>query len=180
MEKSKDNTKLTILCKFLILMIIGGIFGFIYEEIFYRIDLGLWIKRGTSVGPWVPIYGFGAVMLVLLNKKIKDKPWLVFLVSVVATGIMEFICGYVLLHVFNTRLWDYNTEIWNWGNINGYICLRSVLFFGISALLLMYLIYPAIERVFTKFKGKKLNIIAIILGFIYILDITLSFFIKFF
>ncbi len=44
-------------------------------------------------------------------------------------GLLEFIVGYLLLHISHIRLWDYNTEILNYGNIGGYICLRSVLFF---------------------------------------------------
>ena len=48
--------------KILIILLIftfGGIFGFIYETFFYRIDLGYFVKRGTTFGPWIPIYGFG-------------------------------------------------------------------------------------------------------------------------
>ena len=43
----------------LLVFAFGGIFGFIYEEIFYYFDLGEWVKRGTTFGPWIPIYGFG-------------------------------------------------------------------------------------------------------------------------
>ena len=43
--------------RILLVFVIGGIFGFIYEEIFYRIDLGYFVKRGTTYGPWIPIYG---------------------------------------------------------------------------------------------------------------------------
>ena len=52
--------------RFPLLMLIfafGGIFGFIYEEIFYRFDLGEWVKRGTTFGPWIPIYGFGCLLI---------------------------------------------------------------------------------------------------------------------
>ena len=52
--------------RFPLLMLVfafGGIFGFIYEEIFYRFDLGEWVKRGTTFGPWIPIYGFGGLII---------------------------------------------------------------------------------------------------------------------
>ena len=45
----------------------GGLFGFIYEEIFYRFDLGEWVKRGTTFGPWIPIYGFGGILILGLT-----------------------------------------------------------------------------------------------------------------
>ncbi len=96
--------------KLFLIMIIGAIFGFIYETIFYRIDLGYFAKRGTTFGPWIPIYAFGSALL-LLNIKIKDKPILVLFSSVILTGILEYLTGYILFTFFNLRLWDYNTEI---------------------------------------------------------------------
>ena len=53
-------------CLFILLVFsFGGIFGFLYEELFYYIDLGYLVKRGTTFGPWIPIYGVGAVLIVL-------------------------------------------------------------------------------------------------------------------
>ena len=54
----------------LLVFAFGGIFGFIYEEIFYRFDLGEWVKRGTTFGPWIPIYGFGGIIMLGLTYKI--------------------------------------------------------------------------------------------------------------
>ena len=75
--------------------------------------------------------------------KIKKYPWAVFLISVVTTGIVEFVGGWLVYTIGNgTRYWDYNTEILNFGNIGGFVCLRSVLVFGCSALFLMYVVVP--------------------------------------
>ena len=61
-EKSvNDLIKLAFL-----VFVFSGFFGFIYEEIFYRIDLGYFVKRGTTFGPWIPIYGFGSIFISLL------------------------------------------------------------------------------------------------------------------
>ena len=113
-------------------MVFSGVFGFVYEELFYRIDLGYFVKRGSTFGPWIPIYFFGGAMFALLATRMRANPLLVFVLCTVSSGILEYAVGSILYNVFHTRLWDYNTEIWNWGNINGYICARSVLFFGIS------------------------------------------------
>lgn len=120
----------------------GGFFGFIYEELFYRIDLGYWVKRGGTFGPWIPIYGVGALLIVLTTARLRRHPALVFATAGGVCGALEYATGWVLLNAFNIRLWDYNTEMWNWGNLGGFVCLRSVLFFGASALFLQYAVMP--------------------------------------
>lgn len=165
----KDNKRNLII----LIGVLSGIFGFIYEEIFYRIDLGMFVKRGSSFGPWIPIYVCGGLLIYFFLYRLKKNPILVFLLSSLITGILEYGTGYVLDKVFHTRLWDYNTEIWNYGNINGYICLRSILFFGLSSLFLIYAMIPFLEKFIEKNKGKTLNRICIILGSMMILDIIL-------
>ena len=130
---------------FMQIFIIGGVFGFLYEEIFYWFDLGIWTKRGITYGPEIPIYAFGSIFITLMVISKKEKPIQVFLIGTIVSGVLEFLTGYVLFHVFHTRLWNYNVEILNFGNIGGYICLRSVLFFGISSLLLLYGIIPGLN-----------------------------------
>ena len=142
-------------------MILSSIFGFIYEEIFYRIDLGYFVKRGSTYGPWIPIYFFGGGLIFLISYKFSEKPILVFLINCIITGILEYGTGYVLNEFFGIRLWDYNNEILNFGNINGYICLRSVLFFGISSLLLVYFVVPLVKDFVKKYE-KNMNRIAIV------------------
>ena len=131
--------------KLLLVFTIGGVFGFLYEELFYRIDLGYFVKRGTTFGPWIPIYGFGAVLILLTADRFRRNPAAVFAVSALVCGTLEYITGLALFHAGGIRLWDYNTEIWNWGNVGGFICVRSVAFFGLSALLLLYGVVPVIH-----------------------------------
>ena len=80
------------------------------------------------------------------------------------SGLIIYIVGNGL------RYWDYNTEILNFGNIQGFICLRSVLFFGLSALLLMYVIVPICFYIAKKLSKKKFLIISISLCSIVLLD----------
>jgi len=155
----------------ILIMICSGIFGFIYETIFYRIDLGYFVKRGSAYGPWIPIYVFGGLFIFLLTEKYRGKPVIVFLLSMIISGLLEYFAGMFFYEVLNKRLWDYNKEIWNFGNINGYICLRSVLFFGISGLILNYLLLPIINRICKKVNYKVLNKICIALLSLFILDV---------
>ncbi len=157
----------------LMIMVISGIFGFLYETAFYRIDLGYFVKRGTTFGPWIPIYAFGGLFIYFICRKINKNPFLVFLLSMIVCGLLEFITGYFLFKLENIRLWDYNTEILNFGNIGGFICLRSILFFAFSGLLLMYVVIPLINKFKSKL-GVKFNYLGITLGIIFLLDFFIS------
>ena len=159
MKYSFDNkTRILII---LLSMFTGAVFGYIYEVIFYIIDTGYFINRGTTFGPWIPIYAYGTLLIYLTTNKVKDKPIYVFLISILVSGILEYTTGYLLYHISGTRLWNYNTEILNFGNVNGFVCLRSVLFFGISGLFLMYIVIPYIERLALNISRKKFSIISI-------------------
>lgn len=173
MNKKEENIVLIIQ-----IILISAIFGFIYETIFYRIDLGYFVKRGYTIGPWLPIYATGGLLIYLSNIKNKNNILKIFINSAVMCGLLEFIVGYLLLHISHIRLWDYNTEILNYGNIGGYICLRSVLFFGISGVFLMNIVLPLITKIINKYQSKKTEYITILLGGLFCIDFIVNYIIK--
>lgn len=173
MNKKEENIVLIIQ-----IILISAIFGFIYETIFYRIDLGYFVKRGYTIGPWLPIYATGGLLIYLSNIKNKNNILKIFINSAVLCGLLEFIVGYLLLHISHIRLWDYNTEILNYGNIGGYICLRSVLFFGLSGVFLMNIVLPLITKIINKYQSKKTEYITIFLGGLFCIDFIVNYIIK--
>ena len=156
---------------YILVMIISGICGFIYEEIFYLIDLGELVKRGSSYGPWIPIYMFGGLLIVVTTLRLRKWPWAVFLAGVVGSGVLEYATGWVLYEFFHVRLWDYNTEIWNWGNVNGYICARSVLLFGAAGVMLVYGIVPFLIRFLETHRSRKVDLLCTGLIVLWLADI---------
>lgn len=164
------STMLGIIC---LLIVISGIFGFVYEVIFYYFNFGMekiyW--RGGNFLPWINIYATGSMFIYFLTYKHRKNPLKVFLISFVTCGILEYISGYLMYTIGNGfRCWDYNSEILNFGNINGFVCLRSVLFFGLSSLLLIYIIVPMIFSIAKKMNKKLFLIISITLCSIILLD----------
>ena len=154
-------------------VVFAGFFGWIYEFIFYYFDAGTgeFYMQGGDFLPWINIYAIGALLIILTTYKIRKYPWAVFLVSVVATGVLEFVSGWLVYTIGNgTRYWDYNTEILNFGNIGGFVCLRSVLIFGLSALMLIYLIVPAFMLLSTKLSKRAFLTLAITLFTIVMVD----------
>ena len=156
---------------YILIMVFSGVCGFLYEELFYLIDLGHLVKRGSSYGPWIPIYMFGGLLITLTAFKFRDNALLVFLLGVVGSGVLEYVTGYVLWEFFHTRLWDYNTEIWNWGNINGYICLRSVLLFGAAGVMLICKVVPFLIRFVESRRGTALSVACSGLFMLWLIDI---------
>ena len=156
-----------------LVIVISGLFGWLYEFIFYYFNFGMktFYWQGGNFLPWINIYAIGAIMILALTRKIKKHPILIFLVSFISTGILEYVSGYLIYELKDgIRYWDYNTEILNFGNIGGFVCLRSAMFFGISALLLIYIIMPLCITIATKLNKKTFLIIAIALLSIILFD----------
>ena len=109
-EDFNNKTTINVL---ILIMILSGFFGFIYEMLFYKIDLGYFVKRGSTFGPWIPIYAFGGFFITVLSYRFRKNPFIIFILNCIITGILEYGTGYVLYEFMGIRLWDYNTEIWN-------------------------------------------------------------------
>lgn len=162
-----------------LLTVMGAFVGWVYEMIFYRIDLGYFIKRGHGFGPWLPIYACGALGLILIVQKRKIHPLLLFVISVVGSGMIEYVTGWVLYNLMGgVRLWDYNVEIWNWGNIDGFVCARSVLTFGVFGTVFGALIIPRFMEFIKKAKALPLAVFSTVLAIVVGADVIYGYIIK--
>lgn len=165
--------KAAMLSIFSLLIVITGIFGFLYEYIFYYFNGGMkeFYWQGGNFLPWINIYAIGALIIYIFTYKYRKKPIKVFIISTILCGLLEYFTGLGIYILGNgARYWNYNIEILNFGNIGGFICLRSILFFGISALLLMYIIVPLCFSIAKKMNKKLFLIISITLCSIILLD----------
>lgn len=100
-------------------------------------------------------------------KPLKKNPIFLFILSIIITGLLEYIVGYISVNIFNQRLWDYTGLFLN---INGLVCLRSVLTFAVGSLILNYLLLPLID----KYYNKKYYKYTYIIISIFIIDIIVS------
>lgn len=164
--------KETMIGIFCLLVVITGMFGFLYEFIFYYFNGGMktFYWRGGNFLPWINIYATGSIMIYLLTYKDRKKPLKVFLVSVITTGILEYFSGLGMDKIARERCWDYSQEILGALNINGYVCLRSVLVFGVFSLLLIYIVLPLIFYIAKKSNKKVFVTTSIILCSIIMID----------
>ncbi|MBR3117182.1 MAG: putative ABC transporter permease [Bacilli bacterium] len=155
-----------------LLFVISGIIGWIIEFIFYYFNGGMkeFYWQGGNFLPWMNIYAIGAFLMFGVTYKYRSNPLTVFTLSIISATLLEFTAGYVLDKFFDLRFWDYNVEILNFGNINGYICLRSVLGFGIAGIFLMYVLIPFLISLSKTIPKKVFLTISICLCSIFLLD----------
>lgn len=158
---------------FALLIVVSGMFGWLYEFIFYYFNGGMkeFYWRGGNFLPWINIYATGSIMVCLLTYRFRKNPFLVFLISFIACGFLEYFSGLgVYVFTGGDRYWDYNTEILNFGNIQGFVCLRSVMFFGFSSLFLIYVVLPLLLFLALHVNRRLFFLISVLLCSIILAD----------
>lgn len=153
-----------------LIFLLGAIIGWIYEEGFSILIEQTLENRGFMYGPYLPVYGFGAIFLVYFLKRYKKYPIIIFLLSILITGITEYITGYLMETIFNRTWWDYTGLFMN---IEGYVCLRSVLNFAVLSILLIYLIEPLATKLIKKY-NKITTILTLSTFIVIIIDFIIT------
>lgn len=145
--------------------------GWCIEVIFCSINTGTFVNRGFLNGPVCPIYGFGAVFVIVLLTPIQSNLILLFVFSVLLTSILEFITGYVLSALFNTKWWDYSDQPFNLG---GYICLKFSLAWGVACIFLIRIIQPIFSNLIDLIPHLIGYIIIAVLLIMFIVDLIVT------
>lgn len=123
--------------------IIYAFLGWCCEVVYAVAVTGEFVNRGFLNGPFCPIYGFGAVGVVLALTPLSDNLILLFMGSVLLTSLLEFISGFILEKIFHSKWWDYSDKPFN---IGGYVCLAFSLMWGIGCIFVVKLLHPAVEQ----------------------------------
>ncbi len=145
--------------------------GWIVEMIFCAAVDKKIVNRGFLIGPYLPIYGCGGVIM-LLFLPYKDHPLIVFVLSLVSCSVIEYFTSYIMEKLFKVRWWDYSKDSFN---INGRVCLRNAIAFGALGVVLTKYIYPLIENLLNNLSLNVLYIIDIIILLVTLIDIIISF-----
>lgn len=127
---------------------IYSVLGWIVETLYCRVMGGKWTNRGFLFGPYCPIYGLGALLVIYFLKNYIDSPIKVFLFGMLFTTILEYITSFLLEKMFNAKWWDYSHMKFN---INGRVCLLNSLEFAALGMILTYVIHPNVSEFVLKF-----------------------------
>ncbi len=130
------------------------------------------INRGFLIGPYCPIYGYGCLLIILLLEKYTSSPIVLFCMAIVICCILEYLTSYLMEKIFHARWWDYSDKAFN---INGRICLETMVPFGILGSFVMYVLNPFILNLISYIPHFWLHIIVVILLVIFVTDNVISF-----
>ncbi len=155
-----------------LLFIFYAILGWIVEMIYCYMSSGKIINRGFLIGPYCPIYGYGALLITLLLTPYQKDPVVLFVMSIAICSILEYFTSFIMEKIFNTRWWDYSKRKFN---INGRICLETMIPFGILGSIMAYFINPILFNVLSKLEINTLNMFAFIIFIIFLMDNVISF-----
>lgn len=149
-----------------------SVLGWIIESTLVSTQEKKIINRGFLIGPYCPIYGIGALGMILYLEQYKDNIITVFFLAVTLCSILEYVTSYLMEKLFKTRWWDYSNEKFN---LNGRICGKNACLFGLGGLFLIYIAHPTLKKILTLFNPKILLIIIIICLIIFTIDTIISF-----
>ena len=162
--------------KIILFFFFFSIIGWLWEVFYFIVIKGQFVNRGFLRGPWLPIYGFACALLILFTKskklrKLLNSPMLIFIFITIFCTILEYITSYVIEKYTGIRYWDYSKLFMN---INGRVCLRNSVFFGVGGSLCIYIIGPSFARNVEKIPKKIRYFLICMLITIMILDFSYS------
>lgn len=159
------------LCIVILLFFIYSFIGWSMEVILELIENKKLINRGFLIGPICPIYGWGAIFIHIFLSKYQDKPLTLFCMAVLICSILEYSTSYFMEKIFHTRWWDYTEKKFN---LNGRICLETMIPFGLLAMLAIYILTPTFKYIINLLPEISIILLAIIFLIIFIVDNIIS------
>lgn len=141
------------LSTYILLFFTASAGGWLWEVLIGLVQHGVFVNRGFLHGPWLPIYGTGAVAMLFLLKGFSKKPYLVFLLGMLVSGILEYGTAWALWETMQLKWWDYTNYLIN---LHGRICLEGLLVFAMGGMAVVYGLAPILDNIYAKI-GKKLK-----------------------
>ncbi|MGG5461767.1 putative ABC transporter permease [Clostridium sp. B9] len=152
-------------------IIIYSFLGWICEVIYCYILDHKFTNRGFLNGPLCPVYGFGALFVLTFLNDFRNNVFLVFILGVIITSVLEYVTSVILEVSFHTKWWDYSNHKFN---IHGRVCLLNSTLFGILSVVLVEVINPAIVNLVSKFPKELVILITILLTTAIFVDFVIT------
>lgn len=145
--------------------------GWCFESTFVSLKKKKLVNRGFVRGPFLPLYGFGAIMMLLVSAEFQDNLILTFFAGCICATLLEYITGVLMEAIFKVRYWDYSNQKFNF---QGQICLTSTIAWGFLTILMTRIIHKFIADIILSIARSFLVVGVIIITFLITIDIILS------
>lgn len=146
--------------------------GWCFESAVVSVKSKKWVNRGFMRGPFLPLYGSGAIMMLVVSMPFQDNILLTYIAGVIGATVLEYVTGVVMETLFQVRYWDYTGKFMNY---KGRICLKSSLAWGFLTILMTRVIQRPIESLMYAMPEKVLHYFTVLLTIYIVADFTLSF-----
>lgn len=117
--------------------------GWLWESTYVSVRRREWVNRGFMHGPFLPIYGSGAIVILFTTLAFRENLWMIYLLGMISATILEYFTGAAMEKLFHVRYWDYTGHRFN---LKGRVCLSVSLGWGLFSVLLVKFIHPRIIR----------------------------------
>lgn len=155
--------------KYIIMFFFYSVAGWVVESLYCSIGEKKIINRGFLTGPLCPIYGSGAlIMIILLYNPFKEQPLYIFLLGMFFCDILEYVTSFIMEKLFGARWWDYTYEFMN---IKGRICLKHSMYWGVASVCFVNLIHPFVDNFYESISGQYISYILVVVLALFTLDI---------
>ncbi len=146
--------------------------GWCYESVYVSIKQKRWVNRGFLRGPFLPLYGSGAIMMLIVSTPFRDNLLFTFLAGCIGATALEYVTGVTMEGLFKVRYWDYTGRRFNF---RGHICLAATLAWGAFTILLTNVIHKPVEKMVFSMPYLAVKIITTVITLVIVSDFTLSF-----
>ena len=153
------------------LFFIFSTFGWTWELFYYFLMKGQLINRGFNHGPWLPIYGFGGLIVLMGLHRVRSRPVIFFFATIISCGAVEYFTGWLLEVFFDKKWWDYSGYFLN---LNGRICAEGLFVFGVCGLAFIYVLAPLLDNLIRKINRRVLLPLAVTLMLVMAADFVYS------
>lgn len=146
--------------------------GWIFESTYVSIRTKKLVNRGFMKGPWLPIYGSGAVIILLVTLPFKQYPVAVYFAGAAAATMLEYITGVCMVKIFKVRYWDYSDQKIQF---QGHICLSSSIAWGFLSLLMVYVVHKPVAKFIETWNEEFLSIFTFLVTICMVYDFANAF-----
>lgn len=150
-----------------------AVIGWAWEVVIFIVQKGIVVNRGMLLGPWLPIYGVGGVLILLLLRRFAENKLFTFVLVMALCTVLEYTAGWLIESATGIRWWDYSAYPFN---ISGRVCLYGAMAFGLGGTALIYVLAPLLDNLYRKIPVRAKYILGIIFLLLFLADVTYSHF----